>query len=91
MSSPPPLTDRQVELLKDLYWISSRPDQASRSCGYCTPLDLGASDGSYHNRVLNQLANKGLCEAKKYGGWRGSKAYKITELGLEYMNQGVYD
>jgi len=86
------LTPNQIEVLRTLErsnHLSSYPEP------WCTPMDLGGSNGSHHSGTLHALAKKGLVQFKQRGGedpppgengrkiWagRGSKVYRITDAG----------
>ena len=85
---PVKITDRQKDILKTLAWLHRKPEQCSRGGGFCTPMDVGGQDGSYHSRVLSQLVKKGLAVDTSDGRrWAGSKGYKISETGLSLVEE----
>jgi hypothetical protein len=54
---------------------------------WCRPMDIGATDASYHSHVLRRLFWDGLVEKKRrYAGISGgSNLYRITELGIAWL------
>ena len=90
------LTENQIEVMNELYAsIGLFPDRR----GWCTPLELGGSNGSHHSGTLNALARKGMVQfkqrhrddppdgengGKRFAG-RGSKCYRLTPAGIEWI------
>jgi len=71
------LTARQAELLRELR------DYKEEIGGYARPMDLGATDASYHSRVLAQLRKKGLVEV--FNPNHTNKRYIINDKGLSLV------
>lgn len=53
---------------------------------WCRPMDLGASDGSFHSRWLAKLVRLALAERKDRGGLAGARpsyVYRRSALGTQ--------
>ena len=72
------LSDRQLEVLRDIAWLADRPSQCSRDLTsevfrpevrghWAAPIDFGGQDGSHHSATAKQLAIKGLIDRYKNG------------------------
>ena len=75
------MTDRQREMLMQLYHSRDEEPVYSRRRGWLRPLEMGGGDGSWHSGVLKQLVDQGLVSRSHYGSNR-SWLYKITEGGV---------
>lgn len=81
------LTANQREALEGLVW-ARKSGQGCREMGdgirYCTPMDIGGSNGSHHSATLLALSKKGLADRYKFRGFgpRGSCAYRATDAGV---------
>ena len=80
------LIERDLEVLDDLSYACGMFGD-----GWCRPLDVGGSDGSDHSYRLNKLFHLGCVEHRQRGtlgsGRRGSKVYRISELGRSTLAQ----
>lgn len=88
------LTPNDVEVLEELEYTNHK---SSHPMPWARPMDIGASNGSFHSNTLNKLANQkpALVQFKQRGHedppdgengkkvWatRGAKVYRITPLG----------
>lgn len=85
------LTPNQFDVLNEL----EAANHGQHPITWARPLDIGASNGSYHSNTLNTLAKRGLVQFKQRGHedppdgengkkvWasRGAKVYRITPIG----------
>jgi len=75
------LTQRDFEILDDLCVACDNHLHIGLD-DWVQPIDCGGTNGSDHSYRLSKLAKTPLAETKRRGGWtRGSKSYRITEVG----------
>jgi len=93
------LTDRELDVLRELEWLHERHDQCNRNfmidgvmTHWGTPQYFGGSNGSHHSATATALAKKGLVDRYKGGRInffeshiKGSCYYRITKAGLDAL------
>jgi hypothetical protein len=87
---PAKLTERDLEVLEYLH-CACNDLKKSRGDGseWVTPMYCGGHDGSDHSYRLTKLAKYGYAEEKpRSRSSRGSKLYRITDLGRETLEKG---
>lgn len=71
------LTQKQIDVLRDLMTLRDRPQQCSRQSiqserhgiersAWATPQDFGGGDGSHHSGTAKRLAQMGLVDRYNY-------------------------
>lgn len=86
------LTEKQLEVLRELAHIRTSHAITRRRDGFATPMEFGGTNGSHHSGTATALARKGLVERKELkipGDARGSCAYRITDAGLAAIGKEV--
>lgn len=86
------LSQRQFEVLRAIY---DQRDGGRFGDGWCRPMDIGAHSGSDHSHMLTKLAGMGYVEQRGRGlsayhhtrGARGSKEYRITDVGVKKLEE----
>lgn len=95
------LTQRQIEVLRELASLHKTPDQCSRKDGWATPRDFGGGDDTHHGETAKCLVKRGLVDRIKWVRGkrptinnlkcreRGSCGYKINATGLAWLKSRV--
>lgn len=88
------LSENEIEVLKESMCVFERPHNGvswNGSCsGWFTPYCIGGGNKSHHSYTLKKLEKKGLIQSENrwsLSGIRGSKVYKITETGKDYVRE----
>lgn len=73
------IRERDLDLMRTMYY-----QPGFRGDNWNRPMDLGASDSSWHSGALRKLVKYGLVERRTRGSDR-SYCYRLTDAGARHV------